>query len=154
MKNFELKTLLKKFVPSKDNLLFILHEIQDMNEYNYIKEEQVKEVAKYLDLSINHIYGVITFYSMFSDKPRGKNIIRLCRSPYCHINGSENILEELKKILKIDLGQTTEDKLFTLEDCMCLGLCAAAPVMMINSDIHRCLTKNSVKKILSTYYPI
>ena len=108
-------------------------------------------VAKYLNVPPNHIYGVLTFYTMYSTSPRGKNIIRLCESPPCYIKGSENILRKMKVLLGVETGETTKDGLFTLELCACLGVCGNAPVMMINEDVYGDLTEEKVEEIIDKY---
>ncbi|HNT52453.1 MAG TPA: NADH-quinone oxidoreductase subunit NuoE [Candidatus Syntrophosphaera sp.] len=138
----------KKYAPDKDNLIYILHEIQDTHPQHYISEEAVQVVADYLKVPPNHIFGVLTFYTMYSTKPRGANIIRLCESPPCYIKGSDNILRKLKTILGVNTGETTKDGLFTLELCACLGVCGNAPVMMINNDVYGDLTEEKVEEII------
>ncbi len=137
-----------KYTPEKHNLIQILHEIQDTHPQHYISDEAVQTVAEYLGIAENHIYGVLTFYTMYSTKPRGKNIIRLCKSPPCHIKGSQNILRKLKALLDVQTGETTRDGLFTLELCACLGVCGNAPVMMINNDVYGDLTDERVEEII------
>ncbi|MFO7660295.1 MAG: NADH-quinone oxidoreductase subunit NuoE [Candidatus Cloacimonadaceae bacterium] len=141
--------IFSKYTPTKDNLIYILHEIQDNDPQHYISEEAVQAISEYLKIPSNHIYGVITFYSMYSTKPRGNNIIRLCESPHCYIKGSENILRKLKNTLNVGVGETTKDKLFTLELCACLGVCGNAPVMMINDDVYGDLTEEKVDDIIA-----
>lgn len=145
------KKICSKYAPTKDNLIHILHEIQDTHPQHFISEEAVDEVAKYLNVPINHIYGVLSFYSMYSTTPRGKNIIRLCESPPCYIKGSENILRKLKVLLGVEVGQTSKDGLFTLELSACLGVCGNAPVMMINEDVYGDLTEEKVEEIIEKY---
>lgn len=142
------KEICSKYAPSKDNLIYILHEIQDTHPQHYISEDAVQAVAEYLNITANHIYGVLTFYSMYSTKPRGRNIIRLCESPPCYIKGSDNILRKLKVELGVDVGGTSKDGDFTLELCACLGVCGNAPVMMINDDVYGDLTEEKVEEIL------
>ena len=138
----------QKYAPRKDNLIQILHEIQDQDPQHYISPEAVDIVAEYLKIPVNHIYGVLTFYTMYSTKPRGKNIIRLCESPPCYIKGSDNMLRKLKVLLGINIGETTKDGLFTLEFTSCLGVCGNAPVMMINDDVYGDLTEEKVEEII------
>ncbi|HQM79500.1 MAG TPA: NADH-quinone oxidoreductase subunit NuoE, partial [Candidatus Syntrophosphaera sp.] len=140
------KEICEKYTPEKDNLLYILHDIQDHHPQHYIPEEAVQVVAEYLNIPTNHIYGVLTFYTMYSTKPRGKNIIRLCESPPCYIKGSTNILRKLKMLLGVNTGETTKDGMFTLELCACLGVCGNAPVMMINEDVYGDLTEEKVEE--------
>ena len=141
--------IFSKYAPTKDNLIYILHEIQDNEPQHYLSEEAVQAVSEYLHIPANHIYGVITFYSMYSTKPRGKYIIRLCESPHCYIRGSENILRKMKNMLGVGIGETTKDGMFTLELCACLGVCGNAPVVMINDEIYGDLTEDKVEEILT-----
>jgi NADH-quinone oxidoreductase E subunit len=141
--------IFSKYTPTKDNLIYILHDIQDNHPQHYISEEAVQAVSEFLNLPANHIYGVITFYSMYSTSPRGKHIIRLCESPHCYIRGSENILRKLKNTLNVGTGETTRDGLFTLELCACLGVCGNAPVMMINDDVYGDLTEDKIDEIVT-----
>ncbi|MDZ4181436.1 MAG: NADH-quinone oxidoreductase subunit NuoE [Candidatus Cloacimonadaceae bacterium] len=142
------KEICQKYSPDKDNLIYILHDIQDTHPQHYISEEAVDVIAEYLSVPANHIYGVITFYSMYSTSPRGKNIIRLCESPPCYIKGSENILRKMKVLLGVETGGTSKDGLFTLELCACLGVCGNAPVMMVNNDVYGDLTEEKVEEII------
>ncbi|MDP2174264.1 MAG: NADH-quinone oxidoreductase subunit NuoE [Candidatus Cloacimonadaceae bacterium] len=142
------KEICKKYSPDKDNLIYILHDIQDTHPQHYISEEAVEVIAEYLGVPANHIYGVITFYSMYSTSPRGRNIIRLCESPPCYIKGSENILRKMKIMLGVETGGTSKDGLFTLELCACLGVCGNAPVMMVNNDVYGDLTEDKVEEIV------
>lgn len=143
------KEICQKYTPDKDNLIQILHDIQDAHPQHYISTEAVDVIAEYLHVPANHIYGVLTFYTMYSTTPRGKNIIRLCESPPCYIKGSDNILRKLKTMLGVQTGETTKDGLFTLELCACLGVCGNAPVMMINEDVYGDLTEEKVEEIVA-----
>lgn len=140
--------IFEKYENKPENILLILHDIQDENPYKYLTEEDIRVVSERLNLPYSFVYGVASFYSMFSLKPRGKYIIRVCESPPCHLMGSENILDELKKILKVDIGETTDDKLFTLELSSCLGVCGVAPAIMINNDVYGNLSKEKIVEII------
>jgi len=144
----KIRSILEKFEPKKENLIPILHEIQNENVYNYISEDAIREVAEYLNLTHSEILGVISFYTMFSTKPRGRYIIRICKSAPCHVMNADSIIETVKKTLGIEIGETTKDELFTLELSSCLGLCDIAPAMMINDEVYGNLTPSKVKKIL------
>jgi len=143
--------ILKKYEACMDNMLLILHDIQNNSLQNYISEEDIKEVSKFLNTSYSSVYGVITYYSMFSHKPRGSNLIRVCNSPVCNLQNSEEIIDKLKETLKVEIGQTSSDGKFTLETCECLGMCSASPVAMINKDYHGVLSADRVKKVLQKY---
>ncbi len=138
-----------KYEAKKDNLIYILHDIQNNDPNQYLSEKAVEAVSEYLNIPSNHIFGVIGFYSMFSTEPRGKYIIRLCDSPPCLLKGSEKMLGFLKKVLGISVGETTKDKLFTLETTSCLGVCGNAPVMMINEEFYGDLNEDKIKETIA-----
>jgi NADH-quinone oxidoreductase E subunit len=141
--------ILKKFPPFQENILEILHALQDANPYNFLTHEDISSCAEYLQLPYSYVEGVASFYSMFSLKPRGRFIIRLCDSPPCHLMGSESLLDYLKEKLGIEVGETTRDRVFTLELSSCLGVCAVAPAMMINNEVYGNLTPEKIDKILN-----
>lgn len=143
--------ILKKYKPTRENLLYILHDIQDANEGKYLTEEDLKEVSKYLNVSRSEVMGVVTFYTMFSVKERGKHVVRVCVSPPCQMMGSDTIMGYLKKALGVKEGQTTNDNLFTLESAACLGVCAVAPAMMIDEEVYGNLTPEKIDEIIKKY---
>jgi len=140
--------ILKKFDPRLDNILYILHELQDNNPQHYLANTDIEKCADYLNIPYSYVHGVVTFYSMFSLKPRGRYIIRLCDSPPCHLMGSESLLDYLKKKLKVDTGETTADGVFTLEITSCLGICGVAPALMMNEEMIGNLTPERVDTVL------
>ena len=143
--------LLGKFKPEKENLIGILHKLQDASLNNYLSPEDMKSAARYLNTSYSHVYGVATYYTMFSIKPRGKFIIRVCNSPVCNMDGSTTILDDLKSLLGIGIGETTGDMLFTLEHTECLGRCSESPSLMVNKDIYENVSSNVLESILAKY---
>jgi NADH-quinone oxidoreductase subunit E len=142
------EAILKKFEPRADNILYILHELQDNNEQHYVSKEDLRLCADYLKLPYSFVHGVATFYTMFSLKPRGRFIIRLCESPPCHLMGSGSLLDYLKTKLNVDVGETTPDGVFTLELTSCLGVCGVAPALMMNDDTIGKLTPEKVDVVL------
>ncbi len=143
--------ILKRYNSDRENLIQALHDIQDNTEGNYLRTGDLKKAADYFHMSLSEINGVVEFYSMFSKKPRGKYIIRVCQSPPCYIKGAFNVLGELKNLLGIDLNDTTKDKLFTLETTSCLGACDEAPVMSVNNIIYGKLNTEKIKNIIKHY---
>jgi len=139
---------LKKFNPALDNILYILHDLQDNNPEHYLAKEDIRACADYLEVPYSYVHSVASFYTMFSLKPRGRYIIRLCDSPPCHLMGSQSLLDYLKKSLDVKVGETTKDKVFTLELTSCLGACGVAPAMMINEEMFGNLTPAAVDAIL------
>ena len=128
-----LDKLLEKYTQDKSNLIQILNEVQE--KYGYIPKLAQEEISKYLDIPMAEIYGVITFYSRFSLKPKGKYNVSVCLGTACFVKGSEKILDRVKEILKIDVGETTPDGLFSIEATRCVGACGLAPVFMINDEV-------------------
>lgn len=143
--------IISKFPRSRENILLILHELQRHSPYNCLTPEDLRLVAEYLDLPLSAVHDTVTFYTMFSLKPRGKHIIRLCDSPPCHLAGSWSLLSALKRELGIEVGETTPDGLFTLELVSCLGACGVAPVMMIDDQVYGNLTEEKLAEILNSY---
>lgn len=140
--------ILSKFKPEKHNLLPILHSLQDNHPQNYLPDEVLMATAKYLNISLSSVYGVVGYYTMFSLKPRGKFVIRFCTSPVCALMGSITLLEWFSQQLSIKLGETTADGLFTIEECQCLGRCGQAPSMMVNHNVYENLTPETIENII------
>jgi NADH-quinone oxidoreductase subunit E len=143
------KDILQQYPPLMENVLLILHEFQNKNPRHYLSEKDLTIIAKYLNVTHSAIYGVASYYTLFSLKPRGKSIIRICNSPVCNMAGSNDILKELCKILKVDIGETTADELFTLETTECLGQCDTAPVMSVNDACYGNLTAKKIWHIIT-----
>lgn len=142
------ETILKKFKPTLDNILYILHDLQDENPQHYLSKDDIRVCSDYLNIPYSYTHSVASFYTMFSLKPRGRNIIRLCDSPPCHLMGSKSLLDYLQRTLKVKTGETTKDGIFTLELTSCLGACGVAPAMMINNEMFGNLTPEKVDTIL------
>ena len=141
--------ILKKFEPKRENLLLLLHALQKNNRQNYLTEEDLESAGRYLSLPPSLVHGAATFYSMYSLKPRGQYIVRICQSPPCHQMGSSDLIEEASRALGVGVGETTPDGLFTLETSECLGICAVAPAMTVNEEVHGNLTAERVRAIFS-----
>lgn len=144
----EKRLILQKFPRSPDVLLALLHELQRANPQNCLTPEDLALAAEYLGLPLSRVRDAATFYTMFSLRPRGKHVIRVCDSPNCHLFGAWSVVEEIKSFLGIEVGGTTPDGLFTLELTSCLGACGVAPVMMVDEEIFGNLTPERVREIL------
>ncbi len=131
----------------RDILINTLHKVQDYFG-NYIPIEAAEIVAEELMIPKSKVYEVLTFYTMFSTKPRGKYVIRVCVNLPCHVTGGREIVQTLQEILGVKFGETTKDNLFTLETTSCLGLCGVAPVIMINDQYYGDLTPKKVREII------
>ncbi len=147
----QIQDILKKHEASIDNLLMILHDVQNHSAQSYISESDIAAIAKYLNTTKAAIYGVVEYYSMFSSKPRGKYVIRVCKSPVCRMLGGQDILNSIQSTLNIPTNGTDAEKRFTLEVSECLGHCDKPPVMMINEDLHVNLTPEKIDSILNHY---
>lgn len=134
---------------SRESLLPILQGI--VKEERHVSEQAMAEVARELDMSAALVYGTATFYSFLDTEPRGKYVIRLCRTITCDMKGKKEILDTLKDLLKIDLGETTKDKRFTLLETNCLGWCHKGPAMIVNEEAYTELTPDKVSDIIDTY---
>jgi NADH:ubiquinone oxidoreductase subunit E len=144
-----IKEIVDKHGSKRENLLQILHDIQNQNPRNYINKENISALSKEMNIPVSQIKGTASFYSMFSFVPRGKYVIRVCESPPCHLLGAESIFKAIEYKLGIMIGETTKDGLFTLEGTSCLGICGVAPAMMINEDVYGNLNEEKIFQILS-----
>ncbi|MBN2858213.1 MAG: NADH-quinone oxidoreductase subunit NuoE [Candidatus Delongbacteria bacterium] len=138
--------LLKKFAGKKGSMIPILQGTQDI--YKYIPKDAIMKIAQSTGISVSDIYGVITFYSQFRLNPVGKHIIRVCHGTACHVQNAEGITTALMNELGVEDGNTTEDRLFTLESVACLGCCSLAPVMMIGEETYGKLTGEKAVNII------
>ncbi len=146
---FDLKLmnpLLEKYKGKKGNLIPLLQGTQDL--FGYIPEKAFLKLAKDGGHELSTMYGVATFYAQFRLAPVGKYVVKVCHGTACHVQDAKKITETLKDILKVDDGETTEDKMFTLESVACLGCCSLAPVMMIGDDTYGKLTEKTTKKVI------
>ena len=131
----------------RGDLIAILQEVQA--RFGYLPEEAMRRVAKFVNTSESHVYGVATFYGQFRLTPGGRNTIRVCLGTACHVQGGVRILATVEKELGIARGGTTPDGAFSLETVACLGACALAPNVTVNGDVHSHLTPEKVAKILA-----
>ncbi|MCR4440579.1 MAG: NADH-quinone oxidoreductase subunit NuoE [Peptococcaceae bacterium] len=136
----------------KGALIPVLHQVQE--HLGYLPEDVQAYIAEKLNVPLSEVYGVVSFYTLFSTVPKGKYKISVCLGTACYVKGSGQILAELEKELNINVGSTTEDGLFTLEACRCLGCCGLAPVLMVNDNVHGRLTKSDVGAIIKKYREI
>lgn len=141
-----LDCLIKKYKDKKGNVIPLLQGAQDL--YGYLPPEVFLKIASETGLSLSNIFGVATFYAQFRLKPVGKHIIKVCHGTACHVQNANVISEALEDALKIKDGETTEDRLFTLESVACLGCCSLAPVMMIGEGTYGKLTGSEAVKIV------
>ncbi len=143
------KELVEKNGRCRNSLMPILQGI--VQKEHYLSEEAMLDVAKELDLSAADVYGTASFYTFLDTVPRGKNIIRVCKTITCHMKGKDEIINALSNQLKIKIGETTHDKKFTLLTANCLGWCHKGPVMLVNDEVYPELTPAQAVEIIQNY---
>ena len=134
---------------SKGGLIPILHEVQEL--YGYLPDSAFVRISKTCNIPLSEIYGVATFYSFFSLKPKGKYEISICMGTACYVKGAGRILDRIREELDIDVGDCTEDGKFSLSACRCLGACGLAPVIKVNEQVHGRLALADVSEVLNQY---
>jgi NADH:ubiquinone oxidoreductase subunit E len=132
------------------SLIPVLEEIQ-MEVTGYLPKSIQKRVAEGLTIPLSEVHGVVTFYSFFTMVPRGRHIIRCCLGTACYVRGGKKILSSLNQTLKINPGDTTEDKRYSLETVRCLGACGLAPVMVVDEDVFRQMKPSKISNIIESY---
>jgi NADH-quinone oxidoreductase E subunit len=145
----ELYELIDRYKEKKGVLIPVLHGAQKI--FGYLSEDVLHRIARALSIPFAEVYGVATFYSFFNLNPKGKHIIGVCLGTACYVRGAQEVVEELKKELNIDVNETTKDGNFTLSITRCVGACGLAPVMTIDKDVYGRMTPKKVKEILSKY---
>jgi NADH:ubiquinone oxidoreductase subunit E len=144
--NFQtVEGIIGKHQGKKTALISILHDIQD--RYNYLPDGALKKVAQRLQMDLPNLYGVATFYKSFSLAPKGKHSITLCCGTACHVRGGPKLLREVTQLLNIEPGQTTKDRMFSLEAVNCLGVCAIGPVMLVDEKYYGEMSPVKARKI-------
>ena len=145
----EANQIIDKFLTLPGNLMPVLQGIQDA--YGFVPKPTIALVAERLNTYPSQIYGVLTFYSQFHLKPRGRYIIRVCVGTACHVQGAERIVETFFGRLGIGHAETSEDLRYTFEKVACLGACGMAPLAMVNDDTYGKMTVQKVDEIINTY---
>jgi NADH-quinone oxidoreductase subunit E len=141
--------ILDRYGNRVDALIMILQEIQSI--YRYLPEEALRIVTEKLEIPFSQVYEVATFYRSFSLDPRGKHEIRVCLGTACHLRGGPRILENFERELGVKAGETTSDRAFTLETINCVGACALAPLVLVDTEYFGNNNSSSVKHILKKY---
>jgi NADH-quinone oxidoreductase E subunit len=148
--NLEKVEKLRPLYPSAKALtLPVLWLVQEQN--GWISEDSMKEVAGLLGVPIQHVYGVVSFYTMFNRKPMGRYHIQVCTNISCQLMGSETIMSHLCRKLGVKPGETTPDGQFTLSEVECLGSCGTAPMMQVNNDFHENLTTEKLDGLIAEW---
>lgn len=145
----QITEIVNRYKNEETPLMMILSDIQ--REYGYIPLEVQELVSDLTGIPVSEIYGVVTFYSLFSLTPKGKYVIGVCLGTACYVKGSQLVLDKFGELLNIKPGETTEDGLFTLDVLRCLGACAIAPAVSINGKVYSMVQTKQVQGIIDEY---
>ncbi len=151
--SWEEKRKLEKIIDSVDNPEYQKIELlqKTQEEYGWLKGEHMKYIAECIDTSYTDLFGIATFYSQFTLHPPGRHKISVCMGTSCHVKGGEELMEELQEILNIGVGETTDDKRFSLNQVRCLGCCGLAPVIDIDGKIFSRVRPAQIEDILEEF---
>ena len=130
-------------------LIAVLHKAQEL--FGHLSKDTMNFISQEMNIPTAHIWGVATFYHLFNLTEQGKHSVSVCMGTACYVKGAAKILDVLKKELGVEVGETTEDKLFTLQEARCVGACGLAPVIMIDDEIYGDLTPEKVVEVINTY---
>ena len=145
----QIKDICKSFNNEKGELINVLHKTQ--STFGYLPAEVQEVVARELNTSVAHVYGVVTFYSFFTMLPKGEFPISICLGTACYVRGAEKVLDEFKRELNITVGQTTTDGKFSLSCLRCVGACGLAPVVMVGEKVYGRVAPDGIKAIIAEY---
>ena len=145
----DLKDVCKFFNNEKGELINVLHKAQGI--FGYLPAELQEVIAKELNVSVAHVYGVVTFYSFFTMTPKGEHPISICLGTACYVRGAEKVLEEFKRVLKIQVGETTADGKFSLSCLRWVGACGLEPVVLVGEKVYGRVSPDGVKDIVAEY---
>ena len=145
----KLNAIVEKYKDTRGALIQVLHEVQEV--YGYLPLEVQRAISEKMNIPLAEIYGVVSFYTQFSIYPKGKYQINVCMGTACYVKGANEILDKFRTRLSIDVGECTEDGMFSLEACRCIGACGLAPVVTINEDVYGKLVADDVDGIIDKY---
>lgn len=145
----EIKAICKAFNNDEGELINVLHKTQSY--FGYLPAEVQEVIAHELRTSIAKVFGVVTFYSFFTMKPKGQFPISVCMGTACYVRGAEKVLDEFKRQLKIQVGETTSDGKFSISSLRCVGACGLAPVVLVGEKVYGRISPEDVKKIIAEY---
>lgn len=144
-----LEAVLEEYKDRDGALIPVLQIAQAM--FGYLPEPALKLIAERLGKPFSEVAGVVGFYHFFSTEPRGRHLVRVCLGTACYVRGGKDVLEALKGVLKVDVGRTSEDRMFTLDVGRCFGACGLAPVIMVDDQVHQGVKPAQVGGILQHY---
>ncbi len=146
----QVSELLAKYENRRSSLIPVLQEVQ--NQYRYLPQPVLRQIATKLDVPLPDVYHVATFYNCFSLEPVGRNLVQVCLGTACHVRGAPRVLDRILTDLKLAQPGTTKDVEFTVRPVRCIGCCGLAPVVRVNDNTHPHMTQTKVKGMLNKYY--
>jgi len=145
----QIRDIVSQFKTDREELIPLLQKVQEKK--GYLEEEAVSEIARYLGISENEIFGVASFYAQFRFTRPGEHTINVCLGTACHVRGGGGLFEAIERKLNVQRGDTTKDGKFSLEGIACFGCCALAPVMVVDKNVYGRMNFTKMKKILNEY---
>ena len=145
----ELQAIIAKYKGDKSNLMAVMQEAQGI--YGYLPMEVQQMIADGMDVPLEKVYGVATFYAQFSLSPKGKYNVSVCLGTACYVKGAGELMDKLSEVLGIGAEECTEDGKFSLTACRCIGACGLAPVLTVNEDVYGRLTADDIPGIIAKY---
>ena len=143
----QLDKVIEQYKDQKGSLITVLHQAQGI--FGYLPEEVQAYIAEKMDVPLSEIYGVVTFYALFTMNKKGKYTFNVCLGTACYVKGAGKLLEKLQEELGIGVGETTADGLFTIECCRCVGACGLAPVVTVNEKVYGHLKEEDIPKLIA-----
>lgn len=141
-----LETVIDDYDRKESNLIQVLHMAQAI--FGYLPPEVQRFIAEKMDIPRSKVNSVLSFYSFFSTRPKGKYTVSICLGTACYVRGGKDVLQKLKDVLAIEVGETTRDKVFSLQVMRCIGACGLAPAMSVNNKVYKQVNPNKVQAIL------
>ncbi len=145
-----LDQIIEDFQRNENNLIQILHITQSV--WGYLPIHVLKHISKEMRIPLSKITGVVSFYSFFSTQPKGEHTIQVCLGTACYVRGGKKILEKIKDVLNIQIGETTEDRKFSLTVARCIGACGLAPAITIDGEVLKQVNPNKLNEIIAKYH--
>jgi NADP-reducing hydrogenase subunit HndA len=145
----DILAIVDKYKDTQGALIPVLHEVQEY--FGYLPIEVQEIISDNLNVPLAEIYGVVSFYTQFTIQPKGQYAVNVCLGTACYVKGSAKILEKFEEVLGIKAGEVTEDGMFSIDACRCVGACGLAPVAMINGEVYGKLVQDDVKGICDKY---
>jgi NADH-quinone oxidoreductase subunit E len=141
-----IKLILEEHKSKPGSTMVILNEVQE--KVGFVSEQVQQYIADYLSIPVSKIHGVVSFYSFFTTRPRGRHTIKFCMGTACYVGGAPQLIDKAKQLVGVDLGKTTDDGNITLEECRCVGACSQAPVIVIDDTIHGRVQPSKVAQLV------